>query len=101
VQARYKADNSKIFKTNHGKLNLNQQKAKGASGTSLIPDSSYLFPMQWNGKSVIQKLRVFKNLTSLLILGIDAIDNLCIIYISRIKKFYFPRRIGPPELPKG
>ncbi len=33
---------------------LNQQEARGASGTALIPDGVYLFPMQWNGKSVMQ-----------------------------------------------
>ena len=32
------------------KLQLNQREAKGASGTALIPDGDYLFPMEWNGK---------------------------------------------------
>ena len=36
------------------KLNLNQKEARGESGTTLIPDGDYLFPMEWNGKTVMQ-----------------------------------------------
>ena len=73
------------------KLNLNQREARGASGTALIPDGDYLFPMEWNGKTVMQAVTVFKNLSSPLILGVDAIDNLGITYLSRTKASYFKR----------
>jgi hypothetical protein len=65
------------------KLTLNQRKARGPSGTALILDGDYLFPMEWNNKTVVQPVTVFKNLSSTLILGIDAIDNLGITYLSR------------------
>jgi hypothetical protein len=61
----------------------------------------YLFPMQWNGKSVMQTLTLFKNLSSPFILGIDAIDNLGITYLSRTKSFIFQESFGPKGLPKG
>ena len=32
------------------KLKLNQKEARGTSGTALIPDGEYLFPMELNGK---------------------------------------------------
>jgi hypothetical protein len=38
------------------KLTLNQREARGASGTALIPDSDYLFPME----RVEQKLGAMK-----------------------------------------
>jgi hypothetical protein len=56
------------------KLTLDQREARGASGTALIPDGDYLFKMEWNNKTVMQPVTVFKNLSSSLILGIDAID---------------------------
>ena len=62
------------------KLTLNQREARGASGTALIPDGDYLFPMEWNNKTVMQPVTVFKNLSSPLILGIDAINNPVITY---------------------
>jgi hypothetical protein len=46
------------------KFNLNQREARGASGRTLIPDGVYLYPMQWNGRSVMQTVTVFKNLSS-------------------------------------
>jgi hypothetical protein len=42
------------------KLNLNKQKIKDASRTTLIVKGSYLFPMQWNRKSVMRAVTVFK-----------------------------------------
>jgi hypothetical protein len=71
------------------KLNLNQREARGALGTALIPYGDYLFPIEWNDKTVMQPVTGFKNLSSQLILGIDAIDNLGITYLSRTKSFLF------------
>jgi hypothetical protein len=64
------------------KLTLIQREAKGASGTSLLSIGDYLFPMEWNIKMVKQLVTMFKNLSSPSILGIDAINNLGITYLS-------------------
>ncbi len=37
--------------------------------------------MEWNGKTVMQPVTVFNNLSSPLIMGIDAIDNLGIFFL--------------------
>ncbi len=71
------------------KITLNQREARGVSGTTLIPGGNYMFPMEWNKKTVMQQVRVFKNLSSPLILGIDTIDNLGITYLPRTKSFEF------------
>jgi hypothetical protein len=39
------------------KSNLSQQEDRDASGTALIPNGVYLFPMQWNGKSMMQTVK--------------------------------------------
>jgi hypothetical protein len=70
-------------------LNLNQREARDAYGIALIPDSNYLFPMEWNGKTVMQPVAVFRNLPSLLNLGIDANENMSITKLSRTKNCMF------------
>ena len=40
----------------------------------------YFIPLEWQGKTVVQKVRAFKNLATLKILGIDGHDNLGVIY---------------------
>jgi hypothetical protein len=83
------------------KLNLNQREARGASGAAFIPDSVYLFPMQRNGKLVMQTVTVFKNLPSPLILDTDAIDNLGITYLSRTKSLIFQDNLTPKDFQKA
>ena len=83
------------------KLKLHHKEAKGASGTALIQDGEYLFPMEWNGKTVMQPITVFKNLSSPLIFGIDAIDNLGITYLSRTKQFKFQEELNPEKFQKA
>jgi hypothetical protein len=61
------------------KLNFNQREARIESRMALIPDGDYLFTMEWNGKTVMQPVVVFRNLSSPLILGIDAIANFGIV----------------------
>jgi hypothetical protein len=41
--------------------------------------------MEWNGKTVMQPVTVFKNMLSPFILGNDAIDILGIAYLPRTK----------------
>ena len=83
------------------KLNFNHKEARGASGTALIPDGEYLFPMEWNGKAVMQPVTVFKNLSSPSILVIDAIDNLGMTYLSRTKCFKFQEELNPEKFQKA
>jgi hypothetical protein len=40
------------------KINLSQREARGASGTTLIPNGDCLFPMEWNKKTVMQPVAV-------------------------------------------
>ena len=58
--------------------------AIGASGDSLQSCGNYLFPMEWSGKKIWQKVTVFKNLNTDTILGIDAIDNFGITHLSSL-----------------
>jgi hypothetical protein len=51
-------------------------KAQGASGNSLLPEGLYMIPMVWNGKKIMQKVQICKNLAQPTILGIDGIHNL-------------------------
>ena len=67
--------------------------ASGASGGSLIPQGSYIIPMEFKGRKIMQKVQVYKNLAQEAILGIDAIDNLGITYLSRTKEFLFQEDI--------
>jgi hypothetical protein len=73
---------------------LNQREAKGAPGTTLIPYSDYLFPM-------MQQVTVFKNLSLPLILGIDAIENSGITYLSRTKSFMFQEELHTEKFQKA
>ena len=41
------------------KLKLHHKEAREASGTALIPGGEYLFPMEWNGKAIMQQVTVF------------------------------------------
>jgi hypothetical protein len=66
-----------------GKFNLNQRETRCASGMDLISDGDHL---EWNGKKLMQPVTVFRDLSSLLILGIDAMDNLGITYLIKSKK---------------
>jgi hypothetical protein len=83
------------------KIMLNQREARGASGTTLIPDGDFLFPMEWNKNTVMQPVTLFKNLSSLLILGIDAIDSLEITYLSITKSFTFQEELNAETLKKA
>ena len=83
------------------KINSPIRAAKAASGDTLIPDGVYLFPMEWNGKKILQQVSVFKNLSSPLILGYDAIDNLGIYHMSRSNKFGFQEDLDPNEFKKA
>ena len=67
--------------------------AVGASGASLVPKGTYLLPLEWNGKKVMQPVNVFQNLNTPLILGIDAIHNLGITYLSMSESFMFQEDI--------
>jgi hypothetical protein len=49
--------------------------------------------MEWNGKTGMQPVSVFKNLASPLILGIDAIKNLGTTYLTKAKKLQMLRGI--------
>ena len=44
--------------------------ASGASGGSLIPQGSYIIPMEFKGRKIMQKVQVYKNLAQGAILGI-------------------------------
>ena len=59
------------------------KQASGASGGSLIPKGAYMIPMEFQGKKIFQQVQVFENLAQPAILGIDAIDNLGLSYLSR------------------
>jgi hypothetical protein len=52
---------------------------------------------RWNGtiKTMMQTVTVFKNLSSPLILGIDATDNLGVTYLSRTKSYMFQENLNP------
>ena len=45
--------------------------------------------MEFRGTRIMQRVQVFRNLNTPALLGIDAIDNLGITYLSRKKEFYF------------
>ena len=79
------------------KLNTPYRAARAAGGAMLIPNGVYLFPMEWNGKKIMQQVHVFRNLSTPLILGIDGIDNLGITYLSRTKSFVFQEEISHEE----
>jgi hypothetical protein len=83
------------------KLTLNQREARGVSGTALIPDGDYLFPMEWNKKMVMQPEAVFKKFSSPLMLVIDTIDILGISYLSRTKSFVFEKAVSLEEFQKA
>jgi hypothetical protein len=88
-----------LLKKRPRKLQLNQREAKDANVTTLIPDGDYLFAMEWDRKLVIQP--VFKNLSSPLILGIDTIDSLGIIYLSKTKSMEFQEELHPEKFQKA
>ena len=79
------------------KLNMPSRVARAAGGSILIPNGVCLFPLEWNGKKVMQQVHVFRNLSRPLILGIDGIDNLGITYLSRTKSFVFQKAISHKE----
>jgi hypothetical protein len=80
---------------------LNQREARCVSGTNLIPDGDHLFSMELNQKMVMQIVTVFKNLSSPLILGIDAIDNLGITYLLGTRSFRFQEELNPETFQKA
>jgi hypothetical protein len=49
----------------------------------------------------MQNVAVFKNLSSPLILGIDAIENFGILYLLITISFIFQDNLDPKELSKG
>jgi hypothetical protein len=57
--------------------------------------------MEWNGKTVMQPVTVFKNLSSPFILGMDAIDNLGITYLSRTLRLMFQNELNPKNFQKA
>ena len=61
--------------------------ANGATGKALIADGCYMFPIEFRGKKILQEVQVFENLDQDAILGINAIDNLSITYLSNSKSF--------------
>ena len=67
--------------------------AVGASGPSLVLKGTYLLPLEWNGKKIMQQVNVFQNLNTPLILGIDGIHNLGITYLSMSQTFMFQNEI--------
>ena len=71
------------------KIDTPSRSARAANGNVLISDGVYLFPITWSGKKIMQKVTIFKNLSSPLILGIDAINALSITYLGNYKKFVF------------
>ncbi len=58
-------------------------------------EGDYLFPLE------LQPVTVFKNLSSPLILGIDAIDNLGLTYLSRTKSFRFQEELNTEKFQKA
>ena len=76
-------------------------RAQGASGASLLPQGVYLIPIKWNGKQIMQKVQVFKNLAQPTILGIDAIHNLGITYLTETKEFLFQSDILQSKFAKA
>jgi hypothetical protein len=67
--------------------------AVGASGASLVPKGTYLLPLELNGKKIMQPVNVFQNLSTPLIMGIDAIDNMSITNLSMSQTFMFQEDI--------
>jgi hypothetical protein len=77
------------------------KQAHGASGGSLIPHGTYMFPLEFRGVKILQQVQVFSNLQSEAILGIDAIDSLGITYLSRSKEFIFQETIKKSRFAKA
>jgi hypothetical protein len=63
----------------------------------LIPNGSYICPIKWNEKKILQQGQVFKNLPIPLILGVDGIDNLGVEYCSRTKSFILQDEVSHDE----
>jgi hypothetical protein len=57
--------------------------------------------MEWNNKRVMQPVTVFKNLSSPLILGINAIYNLGITYLSSTNSFMLQEDLNPEKFQKA
>ena len=57
-----------------------------------------MIPMEFKGRKIMQKVQVYKNLAQEAILGIDAVDNLGITYLSRTKEFLFQEDIKKKDL---
>jgi predicted aspartyl protease len=64
------------------KINAVGTRAQGASRSLLVLERVYMIPMEWNGKRIMQKVHIYKNLAQPTILGIDAIHNLGITYLT-------------------
>ena len=79
------------------KINSPVRAAKAASVDTLMPDGVYLFPTEWNGNNILQQVSDLKNLSSPLIFGYDAFDNLGIYHMSRSNKFGFQEELDPNE----
>ena len=71
------------------KLSEKGKTATGASGGALVPMGSYLLPLEFEGKKIMHPVQVYNNLSTDAILGIDAIHNLGLAYLSIPDEFVF------------
>ena len=75
------------------KLNDKGRTATGASGGALVPMGSYLMPLEFEGKKIMHPVQVYNNLSTDAILGIDAIHNLGVAYLSIPEEFVFQTEV--------
>jgi predicted aspartyl protease len=83
------------------KIDAIGSKAQGASGGALLPQGVYIIPMEWNGKKIMQKVQIYQNLAQPTILGIDAIHNLGITYLTETQEFMFQNDILQSKFSKA
>ena len=69
------------------------KEASETNGGSLLPQGSYMIPIEFQGRKITQKVQVYENLAQNTILGRDAIDNLGLTYRSRTREFLFQEDI--------
>ena len=75
--------------------------ANGADGGKLFPQGTYVIPLEFEGSKILQQVQVYANLHTDAILGIDAIDNLGITYLSRTKEFVFQETLKQSRFAKA
>jgi hypothetical protein len=69
------------------KFNNTGKVCQGASGAPLVPVGTYLIQLEWQGKQIIHPVIVFNNLSTLLIIGSDAIHHMGITYLGTSETF--------------